>query len=303
MDENRYRPEALATLYDLEPDLREVIVEGRVDSYFYQWFLDCAGLDNQVQVFAVKDRVLIEDSTVIEHGHFTGARGCVVTVAEIVNNVAPSQKTAVFIADADYGPIGEDPYPDFSNLLYTDYGSLEVYAFNARTMEKILRVILRVPRSISTEKIMSGIIEALKGVFIARLAVRSAPGGASLIKKYADCCTMSDGALKLDYESLLKRSFSSVEKVDREGWDDSRLKKNYLDLIGREVSDVRVMMSGHDLSSLLIRYLKIAAPQVFKEDRKGFENSDTMERSLVGALEHSDVSYEPLFVELLSRFS
>ncbi|WP_146046232.1 hypothetical protein [Streptomyces cahuitamycinicus] len=292
----------MATLYELEPDIRDVIVEGQVDAHFYHWFLDCAGVGDDVRVFSVKDRVIVDDSTITEHGNLIGERGRVITVAQIVNDMAPDQRSGIFIADADYGPVGQDNFPRLNCLIYTDYGSLEIYAFNVRTIEKVLRVILRAPRALAASAVLAAMSDALRSLFYARLVMRCAPGGAPLVKKYAECCAVSNGVLVLDYESLLRNSFSSVRKAERDGWNEERLYKLYLDFIKEGASDdVRKEMSGHDVSALLIRYLKIAAPQVFREDRKGFEDRDTMERALMSSVEFVDVEREPLFVELVSR--
>ncbi|MFF4791469.1 hypothetical protein ACFY2M_17245 [Streptomyces sp. NPDC001276] len=245
--------------------------------------------------------MIVDDSTVTEYGNLVGERGRVLTVAQIVHDAAPNQKSGTFIADADYGPAGHDNFPQLSCLLYTDYGSLEIYALNIRTIEKVLRVIFRAPRTLEARAVLMGISDALRAVFYARLVMRSAPGGAPLIKKYTDCCTMSNGVMVLDYESLLRKSFSGVQKAERDGWSEGRLYQRYLQLVQTELDDPRKEMSGHDLSPLIVRYLKSTAPQVFKEDRKGFEDRDTLERALLSSVEFVDISNEPLFEQLLSR--
>ncbi|MEU0955568.1 hypothetical protein ABZ353_25015 [Streptomyces niveus] len=287
IDENRRTPEELAMLGDIEPDMREVIVEGRTDVALMQWFFSRAVPESDVQLFAVQDRVLIPDDTVKSRGQNTGARGLVITTATIVHENSPESDRIIFVADRDCYSIGLDSCPEIGNLLYTDYTSMESYYFSPKVLGKMLSVALRAPKEIVAEKLVSEITPVLIDLFLIRATLRSLPEPKKLAGKVIDRLKFSSDGHALDIVDALLRSCPGSSKED--------LMAIFSALEVSPESDVRHYIRGHDISAVVIKYVASMHARLFREDRRHLSQPDAMSICLVTCLELVDLENFGLF--------
>jgi hypothetical protein len=302
-DENKYTVDELATLYRIEPTLRDIFVEGNTDVAVVEWFLSARTDQNELaHVYAIGDRVNFPDADIVKCGLNVGERGRLIACAVALDIAFADQTSAIFIADRDFAAIGLDAMPEAKCLLYTDFASFEVYAFNQTTLAKLLKMTLRIRGEVDTEKLIISTSEALCDIFVMRAVLRNVPGGPALIAGFADLCLFKEGAFRADHREIMLRSLSSVRKEDRAEITIDQLCFAYEELRGRLDGDLRHVIGGHDICFLLVRYVKKFHPATFSGlDRKGFERPELLERALIGRLDLEALSSYPLFTEVARR--
>ncbi|MFE0346196.1 hypothetical protein [Streptomyces griseoluteus] len=291
IDENRRTPEELAVLFDLEPDIKEVIVEGRTDAGLLRWYFSITSPDADVKFFAIQDRVLINNDRLQSMGYDSGNRGRVIATAQIVESLFPEQKAGAFVADRDRGAIGLDPCPTVNGLHFTDFTSIELYFFNEKSLRKILTVTLRAPQSVKASHILTAITPILTTLFRIRAVLRTAPEpkpklAAGVIDKLK---IGADGTSNLDPKDALQKSAQG--KVDG-------LLQTYEALSLSPELDVRHYIHGHDFCAVLVRYLQGNHPQVFREERRGLAYPSTLELAVLTSAEVSELAETHLFQDL-----
>ena len=126
----------LITRYELEPDLRDIFVEGPRDRRFYSWyFRRCGYKDSEVLEI---DLVEITRETLEAYGLGSGNRARVIALAlELDSRFTSVLRFVRCIADSDY---------DFvlasriwaRHLYYTDYTSVDLYAYEKELLSKVL---------------------------------------------------------------------------------------------------------------------------------------------------------------------
>src|SRR5580700_6636570 len=89
----------LRTLYEVQPHIRDVIVEGRADAHLIQWYLN--ERDLVAIVHAVDDRAEVTSDLVVRHGGEIGPRGRVIGLAHQVDEWEIAETTVTCIIDSD----------------------------------------------------------------------------------------------------------------------------------------------------------------------------------------------------------
>ena len=142
---DRRRIEEWAVLYELEPTLRDVFVEGPSDRAFISTVLAHCGLDS-VKVYEI-DAVDVPSELLGRHGLRDGNRSRVIATAMELERTCTLVLTnrVCCVADADC-EAGRTPEIRASLLLYTDYASMDLYAYSSTTLERYFQqVVLGMP--------------------------------------------------------------------------------------------------------------------------------------------------------------
>lgn len=295
IDENRRTPEELATQFDLEPEMKEIIVEGRSDAGLLRWYFSQTFPEADVRFYAVQDRVLIDDDRVTSFGHLAGSnRGRVIATAQIVESIYPEQVGGAFLADRDCASLGLDSCPSVNGLLYTEFTSIELYFFNEKSIRKLLTVTLRA--SVRAQEVVSAVTPSLTNLFKIRAALRQVPNPAPKLaaKVISELKVHTDGSSNLDVKEALQKSHGG--NVDS-------LLERYEGISIPEGSDHRNYINGHDVSAVVIRFLQTNQPQVFREERRVFSSAATLELALLTTAEIVDLADIQLFQQLGSFLS
>ncbi|MFD6421482.1 hypothetical protein [Streptomyces sp. NPDC060198] len=290
IDENRRTPDEMAMLEILEPDMKEIIVEGRGDQAFLRWYFSQIQPRAEIDIFAVEDRVVIDESIVISHGYTRGKRGSVLTVAEIVHAAHPKGNRLRFVADRDLSSLGLDACPQIDSIFYTDFASMELYFFAEKPIGKMLSVALRAPSSVSPRTIMEAITPVLVTIFTIRFILRSLPEPKKLASKVIESLKFTDNSHSLDVEEAFRRSCQGMHIED--------LISKYSRVDFPDSSDVRHFIRGHDISAVLVRYIASLHGNLFREDRRHLAQASAMEICLTACLELSDFEEFDLFQNL-----
>ncbi|MGQ4447672.1 hypothetical protein ACN6LK_004590 [Streptomyces griseus] len=289
-DENLRTPDELAMLEILEPEMKEIIVEGRGDQALLYWFLSCSKPEAEVAVFPVKERVLLDDDVVFAHGHTKGGRGSVITVAEIIEKMHPTGNRVRFVADRDLGALGIDKCPKLQNIFYTDYASMELYFYSEKTIGKMLKVALRGPSSLSPKLVLEAITPVLVSIFIIRSILRSMERPPKLASKVIENLQFTNDGHTLNVREAFSKSCKGVN-VDS-------LVAKYDGVVIPDGLDMRHLIRGHDISGVLVRYITSIHGNLFREDRRHLAKASAMEICLISCLELTDIEGFGLFKSL-----
>ncbi|MGW7461480.1 hypothetical protein [Streptomyces sp. NPDC054797] len=288
----------LVTLYEVEPEIKDVFVEGRSDRNFLENHVT-GGLDSGLcKFYAVSDRVHISDGELIAAGLMAGARGRVIWLAQQLAEHGAAGSSAAFVADKDFASLGADVATDVRGLFFTDYSSMEAYSLNECTMHKVLRISVGAPPYVTAANLLSGIKEALVSLFVLRLCLRDSLTGATIPPKVLNRWSLEDHSEERIME-VLRLALNSVSARDRGAVTVEKLYSWYVEFMGKVGPDFRDYVNGHDVSLILVRYLKEECSQVFNSDsRRPLQTPSVMEIVLMSSIETVHLSGEGLFVGL-----
>ena len=274
----------LETLYDVEPRVRDVLVEGRSDVAVLRWYTSEHSLD--CEIYSVDDRVEVPAETVRPLGVDINAKGRVMAVAESLRDtVSIPSLTCIVDADFDYllGLLIDNPL-----LLYTDFPSLESYCLNGDTINKFLRLVVHADQTVDGSDVIERIQSALTKLFLIRVAIKECAASSRLIARFERCMsTNASGGVQVNVDEMLRRSISSRAERDAAA-------ERYSTLRAGCTQESLKTVRGHDIARLLILVLNPPAK---------LSDADTLERSLLGCLETAVLDAQPMFVELRRRLA
>jgi hypothetical protein len=285
MNFERRAIDELVALYELEPAIRDVYVEGDLDEALVQWFL----LEAQVPIASVTEigAVDVPSALVKSRGLDNNNRGRLTALAEIMEEQFGGDFVSLTcIVDADFDRIlGEEN--GCRLLLMTDYACMEMYLFDVQHLTKFLHVVIRkFPRT--ADDVRAAIQQPLTDLFAIRLADRVLRWGIPIVA-FEGCCEITQTGVRLDVAEYVDRCLNAGQRhSDKEEFEQTRLK--YLEKLK---GDVRNFVHGHDLLNLLGWYLR---------KHKGHKLSrETVDRSFFACAESASLGKEVMFQRLLDR--
>lgn len=270
-------------MYAMDPGLRDVIVEGRTDRDFLRLVLRRNGI-RFAEVYAVDDRVEVTRDIVLDAGGEVGAKGRVLGLANEASTWGLATTGLTCIVDTDRDALAASVL-DFPHLLRTDVGSLDVYSFQARPLEKFL--IGDVGIDVDPVEIIESSLPLLRELFLVRAALHHVCQ-ARMVKDFARCCTFSGGDPTINVGEIVRRS---LDKAGARGME-SAVMGELERLRERLPADPLMSVHGHDIAPLLIGRLRL---------RNDMAKPEIVESKLRLCVELEDLNGFPLFQELLRR--
>ena len=280
MEEKRILEE-ICSIYSLEPQLKDIFVEGRSDKYFVEWYLQDSNVDD-VSVYSI-DLIDIPDEILAEHNLTKGSkRSYVLALSCTLAARFPSELNVLCLADRDF----EDYRTTVKinrYLLFTDCNSLDLYPFSLNTMHKFTMVALG-GFPVSAETLMDMLDNILRRLYLLRLANELLGWGMEWVPftRYIIVrgCSVSFNENRFTQAYLHKnRRWAYRDEFDQQVREAERLLSSER---GRRVR-------GHDFSELLLSVIR-----TMKRDRK-YGNRETLEGSLMVAVERRDLETTPCF--------
>ena len=282
----------LITEYTLHSDRRHLFVEGQLDQAVLKWYLEPhVDIDNKLYVI---DSVEITAEKLGEHGLTEGQKNRLICLARELDAHLPKDVNPVLcVVDADFDYL-LDSLVETRFLSYTDGTSLEMYAFTASGLERVIRLGLR-----NTIESSSGIIQSLFGVlkdiFIIRAANESLQLGLEWLPFERRCRIRPDGTVQFDKDRFIRDYLGKngvLDKLDEFVGCVSELETRELDVESRWIR-------GHDFGKLLSKYLRSTITS--KVTRKTIQ-LDVIDRMLFVALDRKQLEGEPLFQRIEEFF-
>jgi hypothetical protein len=283
--EERKKPHELIALYSLEPDIKDIYVEGVSDKELFDWFLKCHGV-NDINVYVV-NAVDVPDDAISRYGLNTGSnRSRLLTLSAILSeDLQPTSRVACVVDrdNEDYLPTGiANPFLEF-----TDYNSIELYLFNDSTMQKLVSLILG-GFALSPADIIRDCIPVLEEIYLIRLSNEALAWGMEWLDftKYIK--------IKRTVE-FARDDFVKAYLLKNGKWSKRTLfEKKLSDLRPSLLRDPRRRVRGHDMVDLLHCIVKTLKP------KRRFGDATTFQGAMTGCLEATTLASEPLFSRLLA---
>jgi len=237
----------LATLYQLHPELCNVYVEGDSDQGLVSWFLEEKGR-KRTAVYPVSV-VSVPPEVVLGYGlsHPSRRSEAIALALELEVRCSADLHVTV-IADLDFDCI-QGRRDGGALLLFTDYTSMEMYAFNAPMVGKLLRMLA--PRAkVTGAEVLRRITELLQTMFALRLANHELGFGLTWLS-HKKCTCLKKGEAQFDFEDYVVRYLNAGGKRAHATIFGDRVRE----IRRRFLPDVRVQIRGHDFIEVLAWYL------------------------------------------------
>ena len=287
-DAPRRTLEELVARYQLEPQLRDVYVEGTSDKYFVEWFLQ-EKAERNVAVYEIST-VQIAEEKVQCRGLENNNRGRVVAFAHDLEAALGQESLQVTcVADRDFDLILSQEH-ECNLLLFTDYACIEMYLFEENCMGRFLLTICRCPFPLSAREILTELSNVLQQLFLIRLANQLLSLGLSWMT-FERCCRLTAGRVAFDVDEYITRYLNKSSMLAK--------KKAFVQTIDswkpKLTSDPRYQMNGHDFVELLAWYIRRHAVD------RSICRQEVVERCLFGCIGVQQLIHEPLLKCLLDR--
>lgn len=277
----------LITRYDLEPQIRDVYVEGVRDRDIVAWFLRRAGRTD-AKVFEV-DFIDVPAALLVEYGFSSGNKQRVLVLAkELERALTEEMAQATCIVDGDSDRLlGIDRV---SGITYvTDFSCMEMYLFDENHLGKFLELAVGA-QGLDVRELLNEYSGVLKTLFMVRTAALSLGIPLHLVD-FTRCCLKSAGILTFDLKEFVQRSLDASRLRQRE----EDVLREIERLKGRAEGDARLYINGEDFLNLLAWERQ----EILR--KRGLRDCDAVFTALRGCLEFAEVSKHGLFEILLQR--
>jgi hypothetical protein len=287
MSHERRTLEEIVARYELEPDLRDVYVEGEFDAFLIRWLLDEAGISS-VFVYEIAT-VNIPSELVSEAQAENNNRGRVIALAQKLDKALGTQaRQATLIIDRDFDSL-LDRSLETDFLLVTDYSCMEMYLFNEWHIKKFFTLVLQEPNIIVRDTIRH-MVSVLQDLYLVRFYNSVNSLGLESMS-FIRCCELdSSGEIHFDREEFLVRYLNKNGAINLK----EKILRETESYRARLSSDYRMNANAHDFFELMEWLSRKMKPRCFK-------NSEAFCRAFAGCFEASRVQTEPLFNKLLQR--
>ena len=279
MNQEQRTLEEIVARYELEPDLRDIYVEGEFDAFLIRWFLDEAGITS-VFVYEIAT-VDIPSELVSEAQVENNNRGRVVTLARKLDQALGAQaRQATLIIDRDFDSLIERSL-ETEFLLVTDYSCMEMYLFNEWHIKKFFTLVLQEP-NITVRDTIRHMASVLQDLYLVRFYNSVNSLGWEAIS-FIKCCELdSAGEIHFNREEFLLRYLNknSAIKLKDKVLCETEVYRAHLS------SDYRMNANAHDFLDLMEWLSRKMKPRCFR-------NSEAFCRAFAGCFEASRVRAEP----------
>jgi hypothetical protein len=278
----------LITMYELEPSIRDVYVEGASDRCVFEWFFKESGRPT-VGVREI-ETVHVPAGALPQPGCENSNRGRVMALARVLQSgLGGGSRSVTCVIDADFDrALGRDHECEL--LLLTDYSCLEMYFFEPRALSKLVSLVLRgFPDT--PGQILARLEAPLLDLAALRLANLTLQWNLRWVN-FARCLVADACGPRLDINKYIRTYLSANARLAGKREFEEAFTRGRARLVG----DARHYINGHDFVCLLTWYVR---------GRRGFGDlhPQVIERSLFACAELAALSGHSLFRSLIDRVS
>jgi hypothetical protein len=275
----------IIALYVLEPQLRDVYVEGPYDKNLIEWFLLDQDIDC-IKIYTI-DTINIPNTLLSVYNLDNNSnRSKIIALSKELSTKLPSQRNVLCIADRDT----QDYFPcdqDNTYLSFTDYCSAELYLWQKKTVQKLICLVLG-GFPLSADRLMTETIIILKELFLIRATNIDLKWNMNWIPfiKYLNLSNI----ISFDSDRFIEAYLLKNNKWHQKS---AFLKK--MDKIRNNLQDEpRRCTRGHDLINLLFYLIKK------QKNKRKFVNPESFLGAFTGCLEAEDIKKETLFKKIVA---
>lgn len=279
--------EELLTLYNLEPEIKDLYVEGVTDKSLFLYFFESLEMDN-IGVYSIDTvdfSTFYHDKPELEKNY----RNQLIFLASLLTFEKSIVSKIGFVIDLDYFQIDQDVDVNNRYLYPTDYSCIESYMFDIKLLSKFFNLFLH-GFPISAKRVLREISSPLKDLYTIRYISRKY----NLTQiDFTKLITIEKKTGKLYFDEQLyidRLLMKNNKRVIFKSFNSEFLKiKNILN------EDIRFNVNGHDIIALLYWYIKkIKSAHFLKE--QGFQ------RSVFSCFESKQLIQHSLFISLSNDF-
>jgi hypothetical protein len=276
----------LVSTYELHPDFRDLYVEGQWDKRLIDWFLRDNGVRGVV-IYDI-DSVDIPSEILGKYDLPEGKKQRVVALACELQHSIVDHRQVTCVADKDYDTILDVAYSS-PLLMMTDFSCQEMYFLNETSVDKFLALVVR-SYPFDAWRLIGEIVPTLQELHLMRAANLS-------LKLYMQwlpfnkCCEYRSHSLYFNRDEFIRRYLSKNGKLELKDEFVRELER----LRQKQTNDPREHISKGDLFCLLAQVL----PTYCKDH--AFHRPEYISRTLAACVEHSYLSGQPLYKQLLAK--
>jgi hypothetical protein len=288
---NKRRLNEVIALYELEPDLKDIYVEGDIDKLIIDRFLKKYGM-NDVSVKTAEDidfSVLYENSPEIKRNN---KKNLLALGRCFQEGIIAEFEGATIILDRDFDDLLDVP-DENKYILYTDYNSLELYLFDENVVDIFFtnyltgfpftaKETLHSITPILVEKFLIRLILSLKGSY---------PKDKITDLKKSVIVNKSTGKIAFDQGAHLFKILNNLG-ITAEKNDFSVLIEDFRNKLS---SDNRKNIRGHDFTHLLFLFIDKIKNNIDLTEK-------AFEKAFFHCIDYSELRKENLFSSIEKRY-
>jgi hypothetical protein len=285
----RRNVDELCTLYDLEPTVRDIYVEGPNDVALISWVLLLMPRSN-AKILEISG-VDIPEEILKKYSLGSGNRDRVIALAlEFNEKLSEGAKNAPsLVYDVDHLRVTDSVYSS-TLLAPTDFTCSEMYLFNDATFQKMMMLVC-LGCAVSAEQAMAELSKVLTRLWVIKVANIRLGLGMSWVG-FEKCCKIDSGRIIFDEQEYVDRYLQANGQTCRK----QDFVAEIAELTSRLEDDPRFCIDGHHFIALARAFfLSVASSRDALRSENGFL------RSFYGCLDADEFKRTALFQFLQSR--
>lgn len=285
------RIDEIAALYANEPELHDIYVEGSSDYSLLNWYFKNR-CDKRVSIYEI-DVIEVTPQLLEKHELDNGNRSRVLALAfeltELLKETPQDYFTVVY--DKDFDVLEATPIKP-KNAICTDYSCLEMYLFNADTINKFTSIGLRI-KDFDAVQTIDSLAAVLVRLWVIKAANHILGYGMRWIS-FTKNCSLNGLKILFDEEEFVNKYLLSNGRMG-----DAIEFREKIEEINKKVDpDHRNNINGHHFFDLALWYFR-----KISNNRAVLHNLDSFEPAISGCVELSNLDQYQLFKALLNRVS
>lgn len=270
----------LRTLYQMEPEIRDLYVEGFVDENFFKWYLRRQGLET-IGIYPV-EFIDVPNEILLRHSLPIGSNKSRLIALSHELAVCPFFSRVMCIVDRDFDGTTGDRYAN-PCLYKTDGNSLELYALQPSVFHKFVLVGLG-GFPIPPQELLSQCTATLEKIYAIRAANERLGWSMSWVP-FRRYISISGSSITFRQEAFIRAYLQKNDRWNAREEFSAAVREMLESLDDEPMRRIR----GHDLSELLFVIIK----KIQKE--KQFGNPGTLESCMLATADVADLDQHPLF--------
>lgn len=287
----RRKLDELITLYELEPELKEVFTEGNTDKVIIEKYFRINKIEaSHVKVTEIQD---IDFSEVNEDTIQGSNKNKLIYLAkQFETEISENLLGVTLVIDYDFDHL-TSKLNDSKYITYYDYNSLELYCWDCKVLDDYYSMILR-KFKYDGEQTLINIKEPLIDLFLIRACfeIRSTTPEGGLVDFKKSIKFNKDGTLNFDYNNYLIKNLNKSKEMKNKG----EYHKLIHTLRSNLHSDHRMNIRGHDFIDMLYHYI-----DNFKSSNT--TTADELGKTIFQSLDFQNLRTTPFFNSLSAKYS
>ena len=281
--------EEVVTRYELEPKLKDIYVEGRRDQLFFKWFLEENCIEN-VLVYEINDIEIHERNKYgLDTSLNKNSRQKIIEIASLIESSIDNSESVLFIADKDFDILMKTVHTN-NLIIFTDFANLEMYFYEAKSLNKFLIHYLR-GFARDSKFVLDQLNPMLQTLFLIRLTNQLMVLNLTEYS-FRKTCTIENFIIHFDILEYITRYLSKNNRLD--------IKETFIHEFSKHknklTTEPKNQINGQDYINLLRYYIQSCS----SSKRRYCENYKVVEGNVFSCAEKDVLLRFNLFRNLIT---